>query len=187
MGKGRVYAFEAMYYVIQVKTGQEQKTIDDIKRHMKDVSYFDVFSPSRKALRKYKGEFKEVTERCFPGYIFVETENVEKLFFDLYWVPGFTRILGREGLTYHFASINEEESRMIDILYNASSNRVTPISDIEVKEGDEIMIIEGPLMGVKSRIVKVNLHKRYALVELNLFSQRILTKVGINIITKLHD
>ena len=176
-----------MYYVIQVQTGQEKKIIEDMKRHMKDVSYFDVFSPSRKTLRKYQGEFKEVNERCFPGYVFVETDDVKKLFFDLYWVPGYTRILGREGLTYHFVPLNEEESRMIDILYNASSNRVTPISNIEVKEGDEIMIVDGPLLGVRSKIVKVNLHKRYALVELNLFSQRILTKVGINIITKLHD
>ncbi len=54
-----------MYYVIRVQTGKEQKVIDDIKDHLKDEFVCDVFSPYRKELRKYKGEFKEVVVRYF--------------------------------------------------------------------------------------------------------------------------
>ena len=105
-----------MYYVIQVKTGKEQQAIEDIMTYKPHESTFDVFAPYRKELRKYKGEFKEVIVRCFPGYLFVETEDAKQLFFDLYWVPGFTRLLGREGLTYNFMPLDEDESRMVDIL-----------------------------------------------------------------------
>ena len=90
-----------MYYVIQVKTGKEQKAIDDILKNKPDDASFDVFAPYRKSLRKYKGELREVIERCFPGYIFVETSDVKKLFFELYWIPGFTKLLGREADTYN--------------------------------------------------------------------------------------
>ena len=84
-----------MYYVIQVKTGKEEKTmLDIIKNNHSDDPSFEVFSPFRKALRKYKGELKEVIERCFPGYIFVSTNNVEQLWIDLYWTPGYERLLG---------------------------------------------------------------------------------------------
>ena len=176
-----------MYYVVQVKTGKEQKAIEDIMHYKSEDADFDVFSPYRKVLKKFRGEFKEVVVRCFPGYVFVETSDVKKLFFDLYWVPGFAKILGREGLTYNFVPLNQEESRMIDILYSKNSNRITEISDIEVLEGDKIKILDGPLYGIETTIKKVNLHKRTIVVEFILCSQPVTAEVGINIVTKLNQ
>ena len=175
-----------MYYVIQVKTGKEQEAIDNIRKFKKSDVDFDVFSPYRKELRKYGNEFKEVIVRCFPGYIFVETDDIKELFYDLYWVPGFTKILGREGLTDNFLPLTEDESRMIDILYSKNTNRITEISDIEVNEGDEISILDGPLMGMKTKIVKVDLHKRKVRVALTLCHKHIEVDVGINIVSKLN-
>ena len=60
-----------MYYVIQVRTGKEDKTIDAIKRQIGNKEGFDVFSPYRLVPKKIKGEIVEKKERCFPGYIFV--------------------------------------------------------------------------------------------------------------------
>ena len=174
-----------MYYVIQVASGKENKTIEDIKIHMKDTSFFDVFTPSRKVVKKVKGQYKEVTERCFPGYVFVQTDDIKKLFFDLYWVPDYTKVLGREGLTYHFVPLNEEESRMVDILYNPDSDRITELSNIEVTEGDRIVVLDGPLLGLMANVVKVNLHKRFVLIELPFLGQQVTAKVGINIISKV--
>lgn len=174
-----------MYYVIQVQTGKEQKAIDDIKDHLNDEFVCDVFSPYRKELRKYKGEFKEVTVRCFPGYIFVETSNIKKLFEEIYWLPEYTKILGREGLTDKFVPLDADESRMIDILYNANNDRTTEISDIEVVEGDKIRILTGPLAGIETNIKKVNLHKRNVLVEFNLCGRSVTASVGINIVSKI--
>ena len=173
-----------MYYVIQVKTGKEDKAIEDIKKYKGDDLNFDVFSPYRITLRKYKGEWKEHRERCFPGYIFVETNDAKQLFFDLYWVEDFTKLLGREGLTYNFLPLSEEESRVIDILYNENEDRTTKISDIEVIEGDKIRIVSGPLQGIESVIKKVNLHKRLVTVELSVCNRTVDVEVGINIITK---
>ena len=56
-----------MYYVIQVKTGKEQKAIEDILKNKPDDASFDVFSPYRKSLRKYKGENKEVVQAICPN------------------------------------------------------------------------------------------------------------------------
>lgn len=176
-----------MYYVVQVKTGQEEKVIEEIKKYNNNQDVFiDVFSPFRVTLRKYHGQFKEVNERCFPGYIFIETDDVKEVFFNLYWVPEFTRLLGREGYTYNFLPLDKEEARMIDILYNRNSGRKTEISNIEVTEGDRIRILDGPLMGIESTIKKVDLHKRTIEVEFLLCSQLVTAKVGINIVTKIN-
>ena len=92
---------------------------------------------------------KEVIERCFPGYIFVETSDVKKLFKQLYFTPGFQKLLGREADTDNFVPLDKDESRMVDILYSKNNNRVTEISNIEVKEGEMVYkgdgITEGPL------------------------------------------
>ena len=174
-----------MYYVIQVKTGKEQQAIEDILKNKPDDASFDVFSPYRKSLRKYKGETKEVIERCFPGYIFVETNNVRELFRQLYFTPGFQKLLGREEGTENFVPLDKDESRMIDILYSANNNRITEISNIEVKEGEMIRVLDGPLMGLETKIKKVNLHKRTVLVEFMMCGRLVTAPIGINIITNI--
>ena len=174
-----------MYYVIQFKTGKEQKAIDDILKNKPDDASFDVFAPYRKTLRKFKGVMKEVDERCFPGYVFVETNDASALFKQLYFTPGFTRLLGREADTYNFVPLDKDESRMIDILYSASNNRITEISNIEVKEGQTIKVLDGPLVGLETKIKKVNLHKRKVTVEYMMCGRLVASDVAINIVTNI--
>ena len=174
-----------MYYVVQVKTGKEEKAIEDILKNKPDGITFDCFTPSRKALRKFHGQLKEVTERCFPGYIFVETDDVQQLFIELYWIPGFTRLLGREADTYNFVPLDKDESRMIDILYGAENGRVTEISNIEVREGEMIRVLDGPLAGLETQIKKVNLHKRQVTIEYMMCGRLVTSSVAINIVTNI--
>jgi transcription antitermination factor NusG len=94
-----------MYYVVQVKTGKEEKTIESIKKQLKEnlkskADSIDVFSPFKETRKKYKDGFKTVIERCFPGYIFVETDDPKELFTQLYFTPEYTKLLGREGYSY---------------------------------------------------------------------------------------
>ena len=172
-----------MYYVIQVATGKEEKTIDAIKRQLGDKDGFDVFSPFRKTTRKVKGVEKDYIERCFPGYIFVETDEPYELFKDLYWTPEFTKLLGREGLTDNFLPLNTDEARMIDILYSKNTDRITEISNIQVKEGQIVKILDGPLYGLRGQIMKVNLHKRTVIVEFMMCGRPVTAPISINIIT----
>lgn len=174
-----------MYYVIQVKTGKEQKTIEDIKKQLGDyLDNFDIFSPYRKSIRKYKGIEKEIVERCFPGYVFVDTTTKPEILFKaLYWTPGFTKLLGRDGDTYNFVPLNKDESRMIDILYAKNNNHITEISNIEVEVGQTIKVLDGPLMGLETQIKKVNLHKRTVTIEFMMCGRRVSSQIGINIIT----
>ena len=174
-----------MYYVIQVKTGKEQQAIEDILKNKPDDASFDVFAPYRKALRKYKGVMREVVERCFPGYVFVDTNDVQRLFKQLYFTPGFQKLLGREADTDNFVPLDKDESRMIDILYSANNNRITEISNIEVREGEMIRVLDGPLAGLETQIKKVDLHKRTVTVEYMMCGRLVTSNVGINIVTNI--
>ena len=174
-----------MYYVIQVKTGKEQKAIEDIMKNKPNDESFEVFAPYRKAIKKFHGVEKEVVERCFPGYIFVNTDDAKALFKQLYFTPGFTKLLGREADTENFVPLDQDESRMIDILYSPNTNRITEISNIEVKEGEMIRVLDGPLVGLQTKIKKVNLHKRTVTVEYMMCGRLVSSSVGINIVTNI--
>lgn len=176
-----------MYYVVQVYTGKEQETIDDIVAKLEHPEEYDIFSPSRKTLRKYHGEMRTVTERCFPGYVFVETDKPYELFVALYRIPSYARLLGREKGTTNFAPLTPDEVRMIEILYGKDTGRTTPISGITFEEGNRIRILDGPLRDLESKIVKMNLHKRKVTVEVTLCNRTMTVDVGIDIITKVPD
>ena len=111
--------------------------------------------------------------------------QAQRLFKQLYFTPGFQKILGREGETENFVPLDKDESRMIDILYSASSNRITEISNIEVREGEMIRVLDGPLAGLETQIKKVDLHKRTVTVEYMLCGRLVTSKVGINIVTNI--
>ncbi len=178
-----------MYYIIQVQTGKEEEMISNIKRQLENIKQaeFDVFAPYRLENRKYRGVYKEVKVRCFPGYLFVETTAPYKLFEALYETPGFTKMLGREGHTKNFLPLNEDESRMIDILYSKNNDRITQISDIEVHEGDTIVVLDGPLMGQEAKIVDVDLHKHMVTIGWTMAHRHVEAKLGINIITNVNN
>ncbi len=175
----------SMYYVIQVKTGKENETIQDILKNKPDDPSFDVFSPYRKVIKKFKGIEKEVIERCFPGYVFVETNDVKELFRQLYFTPGFQKLLGREEGTENFLPLDKDESRMVDILYSKNNNRITEISNIQVREGEMIRVLDGPLMGLETKIKKVNLHKRTVTIEYTMCNRLVTSNIGINIVTNI--
>ena len=174
-----------MYYVVQVKTGKEQQAIEDILKNKPDDPDFDVFAPFRISIRKYKGVERQVIERCFPGYVFVETNNVQDLFIQLYWTPGFTKLLGREADTNNFVPLDKDEARMIDILYSRNNGRITQISNIEVREGEMIRVLDGPLMGLETKIKKVNLHKRKVTIEYVMCGRLVTSDIAINIVTNI--
>ena len=174
-----------MYYVVQVQTGKEDKTIDAIYRQLGDKEGFDVFSPYRIKVEKTKGVEHQNKERCFPGYIFVETDEPYELFKNLYFTPEFTKMLGRFGLTNDFIPLNKDESRMIDILYSKNSNRVTSTSDITITPGENIRVLDGPLYGVLANVKSVNLHKRLVVVTFPLCGREVEAKLAINIVTNV--
>ena len=115
---------------------------------------FDVFTPTRYVMKKYHGEFRKIEEKCIPGYLFVKTDKPKDLFFDLYWTPEYTKLLGGEGLTYNSCSVSSYEARMVDILFGINNHRKMELSDIKVVEGQKIKVIASPLMGIESAIKK---------------------------------
>ena len=74
---------------------------------------------------------------------------------------------------------------MIDILYSKNNDRITEISNIEVREGEMIRVLDGPLFGLETQIKKVNLHKRTVTINFMMCGRVQSADLAINIITNV--
>ena len=73
-----------MYYVIQVQTGKENKTISEMNERISETFTYEAFTPKYRFMRKFKESWREIEKAYFPGYVFVETDDPKELFKQLF-------------------------------------------------------------------------------------------------------
>lgn len=173
-----------MFYVVQVKSHQEEATISQIRQRVPESLIHDIFTPKYTTNIKVRGEFIQTVKNCFPGYIFIETDDPTEVFKRLYFVPAFTKLLGKSSENETFVPLNELEERMIKILYNKEDNHTTKISEVRFEEGMKIIVLSGPLLGQESYIKKIDLHKRIATIPITVCGRSCDVKLGFDIISE---
>lgn len=160
-----------MWYVVWTSTGSERKAKEALENKTNRCFY-----PTRVINHKYKGEWITEEKPLFPGYIFVDTDDIKQLAKDLWTTEGFTKILDTDKKYYDLYDKDEE---FIENLYSDGG-----LFDVSkgILEGDHIKVTAGPLVGMEGCITKINRHKRIAFIELNMFGQSIKTSVGLEIV-----
>lgn len=190
-----------MYYVLQVAPGEEEKVEMYVRVILPDEIYGECFHLTRHMKKKFHGKWMDVQEKLLPGYVFITTENIKRLFLEIKKIPLFTGMVGRDGV--NFTEMLDcdvdwlEKIRiygMKNTLENAGTeNTITNIdvswhqiglSQININEGNQIKIISGPLMGIEGMIKKINLHKRVAEVEIPFMKRRTVIYLGIELLER---
>ncbi|MBQ7370646.1 MAG: antiterminator LoaP [Blautia sp.] len=183
-----------MYYVIYVGAGKEARAQNLIRQMVSKTSYEDCFYPIRHMNKKIHGTWTEVYERLLPGYLFLVSEDICSFYRELRAIPMFLNLLGREELDEQtdFYPLKEEEIRWLTSLLgntgyqtsHTSGECVIERSQVDFDENDHVVILSGPLLGMEGRIRKLNLHKRYAEVELEFMNTVTVLHLGIEMIEK---
>lgn len=171
-----------MWYVMQVISGQENRTVFLVEEIVSKRALESCFVPVRKLKKKFRGAWHEVTEKLFPGYVFMISKRPRLLYEELKQIPALTRMLGRCG--EYFTPLSEEDVCMMEKLQNGKDgggNLEVEISKVAVEDGNQVRILSGPLVDLERQIKKVNLHKRIAEVEMDFMGDRILINFGIEI------
>ena len=166
-----------MWYVIQVKTGDENKIITLCKKSLMKESE-EVFTPTRVITKRIKGIDMSVETLLFPGYCFFITEDIEDLFFRLKAVKELTKIL-RMG--DDFVPLTSKEETFISRL-SGRNHRVE--ASTGYIEGDRVIITNGPIKGLEGLITKINRHKKCAVLKTELFGRSSEITVGLEIVEK---
>ena len=168
----------SMWYVIQVKTGTEEEIRQQCERVIEKDILERCFIPYYEGKKRICGEWKIYKKVLFPGYVFVVTENLEKLYEALKWVIGLTRLIGtgRE-----IVPLTEEERRFL--LDFGGEEQVVSLSE-GIIENSVTKILSGPLKGKEALIRKIDRHKRKTWLEIEMFGRKQEIQVGLEIVSK---
>ena len=167
-----------MWYVIQVTTGREEKMIEAVKSYEIEEYFEDIFSPCCVRKRKYQGSWHTERELLFPGYLFVISSNPEMLYQALKRIPRLTKVLGTGE---KWTPMSREDIAIVERL--AGNRNLMEFSEGYV-QGDKVIVTEGPLKGLESKIKRIDRHKRLAWLELDLFGRTVEIRAGLEIVRK---
>ena len=168
-----------MWYVVQTMSGQEGQVKDFIERTVEPGLVQEVFIPRYEVMKRIKGLWHKRTEVLMPGYVFVVTKNPNKLKAQLRSVPRFTRLLGNDDM---FTPLDDRDIAFINA-FTSPENRTVEMST-GVVEGDDVIILNGPLMGRAGWIKKIDRHKRLAYLEVEMLGRTTTVKLGLEIVAK---
>ena len=165
-----------MWHVIRVDSGREDEALFFMKEILDLDNLGRAFIPKVVRKRKLKDVWHDRYYPFVPGYIFFETEEPLKLFFELKKVPKRTTILRIDD---EMLRVEPAEEAFIKGFF--SSEDVVEVS-MAHKEGDRVVIDSGPLVGKEAIIKKINAHKRTAVISTEMFGRKLELSVGIEVL-----
>ena len=168
-----------MWYVVQVVGGQEKRALALIEKLVSVGLLQECFIPQYEVMRRQRGQWRKQVEMLFPGYLIVVTDRPDELVSELYKVPVFTKLLSNNDA---FIPLNDQEISFFDA-FTSSKHRIVTMSE-GVIEGEEIVILKGPLMGQTGLIKKIDRHKRLAYLEVEMMGRKKIVKLGLEIVYK---
>lgn len=167
-----------MLYVIQVKTGCEMTTIDECRHVISSSVLNDIYTPQKSEYYKLDGKWVTREKILFPGYIFVETDNIKELYYELRKISRFAVLVTFEN---QIISVTDDEMHLIQKL--TGKEKLMAVSE-GILVGEKIQVVSGPLVGLEGLIVDFDRHKRKAWIETEMFGRMQKIKVGLEIISK---
>lgn len=168
-----------MWYVVQVRSGTEHNIRIQCNKKIPDTIMERCFIPYYEEKKKQNGTWNTLQKVLFPGYIFMITEDVEKLFFHLKTIEGMTKLIGTG---QDIIPLKEEE---ITFLKRFGGEEQIVYMSEGIIEGTQVIITSGPLMGMEGLIQKIDRHKRKAWLDLELFGRMQQVEVGLEITKKV--
>lgn len=167
-----------MWYVVQVLKGREDAMAELIGRVATASVVEECFSPKYATEMKVRGRWVPCERDLFPGYLVAITNAPRELEVVLAQVPEFCRVLAQGG---KFVPLGREEVEMIGA-FTERGERTVPMSHA-VKEGDRVVVTEGPLVGREGLIRGVDRRKSIAMVELDVCGRKIATRMGLSVVS----
>lgn len=156
------------WFALLTRSNFEQTVFDQIQKKKVDVFLPKTRKPSKRKDRKLMIEIP-----LFPGYLFVKSsfESADQLV--VLKTTGAVRLLGN---TKGPVPVPETHIESLKLMTSANTDLITG-SCIRLQKGDPVMVLEGPMAGLKGEffehkgggrvIIKIDLLGQYAGVEMD--------------------
>lgn len=158
----------ANWYALLTKSNFEQTVYTSIKKKR-----FEVFLPKIKKKSRRKDRNLMIEVPLFPGYLFVKSSLDPAVQLNILKTTGAVRLLGNQAGP---VQVPDTQIESLKILTCSSMDLITGTT-LKLKKGDPVMILEGPLAGVKGEfthykgkgrvVIKIDVLGQYAGVDLD--------------------
>ena len=167
------------WYVIQVKSGNEEKIAQSCRFSIPKEVLKESFVPKYRLQKKFKGKWHLMEDVLFKGYVFLISDRINDLYHHLSLIPELKKLLKNDGTEIY--PMTSQDAMLIEKF--VKEDYILDMS-IGYIEGEQVYISEGPLKGYEGLITKIDRHKRIAYLDLSFMGQQLTTKVGLEIISK---
>ena len=134
---------QRLWYVLHTKSRHENVVNDGLTRKSVEVYLPKITVPSKRRDRK-----KTIRVPLFPGYVFVKTDLHPHTHLEIVKVAGAVRFIGNKQGPLALADETVESLKIM-----VASDRVVTTGN-NLKKGDRVMVIHGPLEGVIGTFVR---------------------------------
>ena len=165
------------YFVIHLKTRSEDEFIARAESMLDDGEARFIWLRRSLRIRK-RGEWIETLAPIFPGYLFVEAQEISpELFMKVKRIPGFFRFLQNNE---NIEPLSEGDKKLIS--HFLSFGQVVDKSVVYFDAGNRIRVVSGPLKELEGKIIKVDRRKGRAKVKLDMFENSFLIDFGFEVL-----
>lgn len=170
------------WYVLYVMGGRERKILELLNQ--KDE--IKAFTPLKEVVHRVQGKRVVVKKPLFPSYVFLETELSPKVFRQamLQYKSQISGILKELKYDDDISALSTEERAYLEGLMDEGHN--VRLSKGEILDG-EVIITEGPLKGYESNIIRIDRHKRRAILNVRMNNRDMNVDVSLEIVKKIES
>lgn len=158
------------WYVLSTVSGREQETAKFLERAISRDLCDICCIPRKMKVFRSGGCLHLMEDVMFPGYIFVKTKLPGELSKELLKAKKFPQFIRGDGM-----ELVPVESQDLDFLQDVCGKNLQQtmgVTKLSLGMGNEILEAKGILKNYLKKIVKLNLHKRFAVVEIELFNRK---------------
>ena len=170
------------WYVLYVMGGKEQKILSLLNKG-EDIK---AFTPWKEVMHRVQGKRILVKKSLFPSYVFLETELDPAVFHQklMLYKSQINGILKELKYEDDISALHTEERAYLEGLMDEEHN--VRLSKGEILDG-EVIITEGPLKGYESNIIRIDRHKRRAILNVRMNNQDLQVDVSLEIVKKIES
>ncbi len=158
------------WYVLRVQSGREEKVKNTLARKVQLAGLEDrvtnILVPTEN-VTEIKGGRKRIRERkLYPGYIMVEMELDDEVWFTIRDTPGIGDFVGAYG-----RPVPMEPEEVERILKGQEQKEEQPVVKIDLERGQSVKIKEGPFENFDGIVEEVNPAKGLVKVIVTIFGR----------------
>lgn len=159
------------WYIAYVKNGFANKIVSVLNKN-KDI---DAFIPKKEMWFRGMNGKKYKTVELYPDYVFMRSQ-LNKDDFDKSFKEFFNTISGLVDLLDYDSvyPLSKDEQLLFEHLLNGG-NIIKRTKGLKINS--KFTPVSGPLKGLEDKIIKVNRHNRYAMLDMNILNNKMILPI----------